>query len=380
MSRILVAPGSFKGSLTSVEATDEIVDVLHRELPEHEVSHLYLADGGEGTLQVLYKNFGGQLLTETVEDAFGAHVRATLYLQGRSAVIESAQVIGGNRPGYTLNPWRASTYGIGELILAAIDLGAQSVTVTMGDSLTMDMGVGMLAALGVRFYSGKQLLNRPTLSDLHAITSFDFSSADRLLRTTSFRALVDTFDYVCGPHGQAHMYGPQKGLTLQDTVRAEAALRNFCRVIVDRFGIDVAELPLGGGSGGLAASLHSFLSAPLSHTVTCLDSALDITETIRNAEYVVTGEGCLDRQSRWGKVPYYVASRTTGRCVILVGDYSEEGLRDLERVCDRPEIILTNGVPTSSAPSGASASYSIRRASKSIASVIRSSTFEKRLG
>jgi glycerate kinase len=244
-----------------------------------------------------------------------------------------------------------STFGVGELIKRVASEGARRVFVTMGDSATMDMGIGMLSALGVRFFDGHVPIEAPGMRDLARVTHFD-SSPLTSLGDISITGLVDTKDFLCGTWGQAEVYGRQKGILKKDIHAADAALRNFAEVIGRQLGIDVTRLSMGTGSGGLGASLHAFFHAPLLHTPEYFWNRIDLDAVISSADLVITGEGRLDGQTRWGKVPHFIASRSAGPCVAIVGSYTETGRSDLEEASSHDVCVLTMNRATSNLSPG----------------------------
>jgi len=330
VSRILIVPASYKTTLSSLEVVQVLFELLQSELPEHLVEARVITDGGEGTVDAFEYNFNGVVKAYEVTGPLGQPVQAKVcWLDSRSAVLESSQVVGYSLvPPSRRDPWQASSFGVGELIRRLVVDGAREIFVTMGDSAIMDMGVGMLDALGVEFYAGRRKIERPRLGDLNDVTYFSTESSAQLAHV-SMTGLVDTKDYLCGSRGQAETYGHQKGMRESERSAVENALYRFTRVIAEQRKVDVARLPMATGSGGLAAALHAFQGAPLIHTPEYFSRRVGLDDSLQSADYVITGEGCLDDQTRWGKVPYFVASRCSGTCVAIVGSYTEEGRRDL---------------------------------------------------
>lgn len=333
---IVVATGSYKSTITSIEATNIIAGVIKHILPDAVVEKLALADGGEGTIDVFGVHFDSMKESRRVQDPLGKPVSADLcFLQEGIAVVESCQAIGFSlMKSDEMNPFIASSYGLGELINYAVHKGAKKLFVTMGDSATMDMGIGMLSALGVKFYTRSGSLDYPTLHDLHNIIDFDVSQIQGLRERVEFVGLVDTDDYLCGEIGQVQLYGHQKGLKDCDIPWVESAFLHFSEIIRRRLGIDVTRVIRATGSGGVGAALHAFLNAELLNTLEYLEERLRFDEIIRSADITITGEGCLDNQTKFGKVPYFVAKRSSQRCIGVVGKYTHAGLDDIRSVCN----------------------------------------------
>ncbi len=342
--RIVVALGSYKGTLISLEATDIVARAVQQVLPSASVEKLVLADGGRGTIEAFNIHCGAAMESQRVRDPLGRMVSANLcFLEDGVAVIESSQAIGFSllTPS-ELNPFRTSSHGVGALIKHAVQKGAQKVMVTMGDSATMDMGVGMLHALGVKFYSNSGELDSPGLHNLRQIVDFDDSGLDVLRNRVAFLGLVDTNDYLCGKMGQVQLYGRQKGLKSADVPVVEAAFFHFAALIEKRLGVDVTTVVRSSGSGGLAAALHAFLGADLLNTLEYLSRQMQLVPIIRDADITITGEGRLDNTTKQGKVPYFVAKTSSQRCVGIVGKYTRKGLDDMLDACDQFSIFTLN--------------------------------------
>jgi glycerate 2-kinase len=332
--KVVVAPGSYKSTLTSVSAAKVIAKAVSHYLPTAAVTTLVLADGGEGTLEVFQAHFGANVRTTSARNPLGREISARVgFLPNDIAIIESAEAVGFSLlRSHEMRPFLASSAGLGELIRFAVDRGARHIYVTMGDSAIMDLGVGMLHALGMKFFDAKGRSLTPTLRNMQEIASFDDSEA-HVLRSSSITCLVDTDDFLCGSDGQVQLYGRQKGLGESDIGRVEASYRHFASVIFRKLGVDITTLPRATGSGGVAAALHAFGRAPLLNTLDYLDERLHFTTQIGDADLVVTGEGLLDHQTKFGKVPFFVAKHTRSVCVGIFGSFTSQGLKDLSAVC-----------------------------------------------
>jgi glycerate kinase len=339
--RVLVVPGSYKGTLKSIEATELIANALSKALPDASITRFVLADGGEGTLEAFAAHFALEYEYCSARTPVGSPIDARYgFLPDQTAVIESSQAIGLSLlTPKERDPFRTSSAGVGDLIENAVRKGASHVLVTLGDSSTMDMGIGMLHALGVRFYSAAGEMATPGLDNLEEIVDFDDTQIRTIRETITFTGLADTDDYLCGDLGQVQLFGHQKGLADSQIATVESAYRHFADVIHRRIGVDETKIIRASGSGGLAAALHAFLNADLVNTLEFFSRTTDLHAQLRAADIVVTGEGCLDRQTRLGKVPYYVASRAPGKCLALVGSYTQQGLEDMKGACR--ELIIS---------------------------------------
>lgn len=335
--KILVVPASFKGTIKSVMAAHLIAGSIEHVLPNAVVKKLVIADGGEGTLEVFRSHFGCTTEDYRVQDPLGRTIHAKVgFVDSHTAIVESSQAIGFSLLSQNeFDPFSTSSYGVGQLIDSAVQKGARKILVTTGDSSTMDMGIGMLYSLGVKFYNAKGEMIKPSLANLNQIVDFDDREIDKFRQDIEFLALADTMDYLCGETGQVQLYGKQKGLAESDIPIVETAYFHFAGVIFRRFGIDVTKIAGATGSGGLVAALHTFLNAKVVNTLEYLSRSLDLEKPIKEADLVVTGEGCLDNQTKYGKVPYFVASLCSKRCLGIFGRYTDSGLSDMLQVCDR---------------------------------------------
>ncbi len=314
-ARILIAPASFKGSLSAWDAAAAMADGLHDALPSAHPDLLPLADGGEGLVSVLAgpMNAGirrsrvhGPLPDQMVDAEWGfAHASGT-------AIIEMAAAAGlGLVPASRRDPRRTTTYGVGELILAAIDAGAERIILGLGGSATNDAGAGLAEALGVRFLdrNGDSLARGggASLADLDRI---DCSMLDPRLSRLTVTAAVDVQSPLTGSAGATAVYGPQKGLRPGDLPSLDRALENFARVAARDCGQDIASLPGAGAAGGLGAAAVLFCRAALRPGIEIVLDALRFDDLLRRADLVLTGEGSLDAQTRHGKAIWGILSRT----------------------------------------------------------------------
>jgi glycerate kinase len=301
--KIVVALDSFKGSLTAVQACDIVAAAIRSSIPGAEVVTKPMADGGEGTASVLMAAAGGQWIGRTVMGPLPemrVDAGFVWLAQDKTAVVEMATA-----SGLTLlraeqrNPLKTTTYGTGELIRAAVDYGAQRVLLAIGGSATVDGGVGAATALGWKFltadgreigFGGGQLLHiDQIIPPKHAIG-------------TAVEVLCDVDNPLCGEHGAARVYGPQKGATPEMVETLDAALAHLSVVVKDQLGRDIAEMPGAGAAGGLAAGAVAFVNGRLVSGIETVMLQTRLEEALAGADWVVTGEGCFDAQSLRGKV------------------------------------------------------------------------------
>lgn len=328
--RIVVAPDSFKGSLTAQEVCLAIQRGIASVDPSVVVEAVPMADGGEGTVQALVDATGGHLVEQEVTGPLGEPVRAHYGLLGDSqtAVIEMAAASGLPLvPPERRNPLITTTRGTGELMRAALDRGCRRLIIGIGGSATNDGGAGMAQALGARLLdaNGEPIgLGGGALAQL---ASVDISTLDPRLEKTEILVACDVENPLIGPHGASAVYGPQKGATPEMVRQLDANLAHYAAILRRDLGKDVAEVPGAGAAGGLGAGLLAFTGATLRRGVEIVIEAVRLRERLRRAHLVITGEGRADGQTPFGKTPTGVArvAKEYGLPVIaLVGSYSQE--------------------------------------------------------
>ena len=298
--KILIAPAAFKGSLRPQEAAEAIAQGLRRALPEAELVPCPLADGGDGTLEVLLSALGGDLHRARVEDPLGRPVEAEFGVLDGVAVIEMARAAGlvllspGER-----DPLRASTYGVGQLVLAALDEGVREIWLGLGGGATVDGGAGFLQALGAQLLDADGRPIPKGGEGLGKLTRLDLSTVDPRVRRTRVVALCDVLGPLLGPRG-ARLYMPQKGATPEQCEALERNLAHFAEVALRDAGIDVREIPGAGAAGGLGAAL-ALLGAELVSGSGFIAEKLGLREHIQKCDLIFGGEGQLDAQTLEGK-------------------------------------------------------------------------------
>jgi glycerate kinase len=328
--RIVIAPQALKGSLTAPEAARAIARGLERVLPSAELDLVPIADGGEGTVEALVSATGGQLVRQTVTGPLGEPVEATFGLlgNGQTAVIEMAACAGLPLvPPERRDPRLTTTYGVGELIRAALDYGCRHLIIGIGGSATNDGGAGMAQALGVRLLDaqGEDLpYGGAALARLARIVP---DGLDPRLRESRIEVACDVTNPLCGPLGASAVYGPQKGATPEMVPLLDAALEHYAEIIQRDLGRSVRDLPGAGAAGGLGAGLLAFLGATLRPGAALVLEAVGLAERLRGASLLITAEGQIDRQTAYGKSVGAVASLARSRGVpvlALAGSLGEE--------------------------------------------------------
>jgi glycerate 2-kinase len=309
--RILIAPDSYKGSLSALETANAMEKGLRRAFPDLIAVKAPIADGGEGTVEALVTATGGNILHETVQGPLGEPVKANWGIlgDGATAVIEMAAASGlplvaqGRR-----DPRLTYTYGVGRLIKAALDHKLSKIIIGLGGSATNDGGAGMASALGARFLNraGEDLpLGGAALAEL---VDIDLSGLDPRLPTTEIVVACDVDNPLCGPRGASAVYGPQKGATPEMIAELDSALSNYAEVASRVTGKDVADSPGAGAAGGLGAGLMFFTEAAMRPGVEIVLEAVNFAKLAQEADLVVTGEGRTDFQTAFGKAPVGVAT------------------------------------------------------------------------
>jgi glycerate kinase len=324
--RIVVAPDKFRGTLTAAEAARAISSGWRRARPGDDLEEVPLADGGEGTLDVLVDAFGGTRLAMTVTGPLGDATDAEYGLVPRAsgplAVVEMSRASGlALVPEGRRDVKGATTRGTGELILAA-SRDASEIVVCIGGSATNDGGAGMAQALGIRLLDARGRELEPGGAALVGLAVIDVDGLEPDVRRGSFRAACDVDNPLTGPQGASAVYGPQKGATPEDVALLDGALARLAEVLMRDLGVDVREMPGAGAAGGLGAGLVAFLGAELRPGVDVVMDAVGFAERLATADVVITGEGRLDAQSLHGKVPAGVlreARRAGVRALILCG-------------------------------------------------------------
>jgi glycerate kinase len=317
--RVVVAPDSFKGSLTSVEVASALAAGWLEARPDDEVSLAPLADGGEGTLVAIAAAGGWEWQTAQATDPIGRPVSARWLrsAEGSRAVVELAEASGLSRLAATeRDPERASTRGTGEVVRAVLDDGIRTITLGIGGSATTDGGAGILRALGA------------VIDDAAA----DVRGLDARLRDVDLRIACDVTNPLLGPHGAAATYGPQKGASGEQVITLDAALERYADALRAATGRDERETPGAGAAGGTAFGLlsvaGSFRSVRLVPGVDVVMEETGLREKLVGADLVITGEGRIDAQTAFGKTALGVAQLAHGagvQCIAVGGGVEPEG-------------------------------------------------------
>lgn len=331
--KLVIAPDSFKESLSARAVAEAIAAGWARVYPDAELLLCPMADGGEGTVDALLSATDGKLQQTRVSGPLGDPVEAHWgLLPNAQAIIEMAEASGLHR----VEPGRrdvlaASSHGTGELIRAALDAGVRRIVLGLGGSATNDGGAGLLAALGVRFLDreGQELpLGGAALARLSQI---DLTGLDTRLAQVEVMVAADVDNPLCGPRGASAVFGPQKGASAEQVVQLDEALAHYADVMAATLGEDLRDLPGVGAAGGLGFAARAVLRAGFRPGVELVAELSGLAQAVQGADLVITGEGRLDGQSLHGKTPVGVArlARTAGVPVIALAGSLGEGYQRL---------------------------------------------------
>ena len=345
---ILIAIDSFKGSLSTTELADTIGKGITDVSSDYIVNKIPIADGGEGTYNTLVQGLGGKKVRIKVKDPLFNNIFAEYgILPDKTAVIEMAQSSGLTLVPHNLrNPLNTTTYGVGEMIIDAISKGCKEFIIGIGGSATNDCGIGMLNALGYVFRDKFNQKLIPVGSELSKIKVIDASSVINELNNCNFLVACDVDNPLYGKLGAAHVYGKQKGASIENIENLDNGMRNFSNVIKIFNGKDISNIEGSGAAGGLGGGFIGLLNSTLSPGINIIFDKLNIVEEIKKADIIITGEGKLDFQTIMGKAPIGVAkiAKTFNIPVIaLAGSVTEDakkghdfGITSMFSILDSP--------------------------------------------
>lgn len=319
---ILIAPNAFKNSLDATKVAEAIENGLHQSKLSCTTTRFPVADGGDGTADLLIEHLGGRLIHVIVPDPLKRKIVSSFGWidNDKTAIIELAAASGLRLLKINeYDPLVATTQGTGELIIEALNKNATKIILCIGGSATVDGGTGILRSLGIKFLDaqGNELDDLP--ASLSLLAAVDVQGLDKRIADTEIIILCDVENLLIGSHGAASTFGPQKGASAKVVHLLEAGLKNFRDVVLGGTGKDMAAIKHGGAAGGVAASLHTFLNARL---VNGIDYFLEITgfeKELTKAALVITGEGSIDEQTLQGKGPFGVAKRAKEFSLHVIG-------------------------------------------------------------
>ncbi|NHF57825.1 glycerate kinase [Flavobacteriaceae bacterium TP-CH-4] len=302
--KFVIAPDKFKGSLTGFEFCDAVAEGLRSIFPHAEIVKMPLADGGDGTMEVVRHYLKGEKITIKVHDPLFRPVDASYLYSGKTdiAYIEMAEASGLKLLGEEeRNCLYTTTLGTGELMADAIRRGAKELILGIGGSATNDVGIGMATALGFRFMSADEALLKPVGENLSKVSRIDASSVLDGLDSVSFKVACDVTNPLYGPNGAAHVYAKQKGASEEAIAILDQGLRHFAKIVSEQCKVDLQQMKGAGAAGGLGAGAHLFLGAQLTSGIDLVKAVADFDTVIEGADWIITGEGRLDSQTLSGK-------------------------------------------------------------------------------
>ncbi|MDR7344546.1 glycerate kinase [Pantoea alhagi] len=308
--KIVIAPDSYKESLSALQVASEIENGFRAIFPEAEYVKLPVADGGEGTVEAMVAATQGKIVRLRVTGPLGEPVDAFYGLSGDEscAFIEMAAASGLELvPPARRDPLVTTSWGTGELIANALDRGVQHFIIGIGGSATNDGGAGMVQALGARLLNAQNEQIGYGGGALPQLARIDISQLDARLRQCRFEVACDVTNPLTGDEGASAIFGPQKGATPELVQQLDRALAHYAAIIQRDLDKDVLHIPGGGAAGGMGAALHAFCQAELRRGIEIVTEALGLDELVKDATLVITGEGRIDSQTVHGKVPIGVA-------------------------------------------------------------------------
>ena len=318
--KIVIASDSFKGSMSSLDVATAASAGVIEVYPDSEIVSVNVADGGEGTVEAIVDALGGEIVKVQVSDPLGRKIETSYGIAGETAILEMAAASG--LPLLTAeerNPWATSTLGTGEMIMDAIARGCRKFLVGIGGSATNDAGVGMLQAMGFRFYDAKgELITQGCGGMLGSIARIDDSLVSAAVKESQFTVACDVDTPFCGPEGAAPVFAPQKGADAEMVKRLDEGMVSFAKVITEKYAIDIVPVAGAGAAGGMGGAFRAFLGATLKKGIDMVLDAIDFDTTIQGANLVITGEGKVDFQTAKGKTAAGVLNRAKQQHIPVV--------------------------------------------------------------
>ena len=311
--KIIIAPQSFKGSLTAKEATNIILDSAKSVFPNAELVGLPIADGGDGTLETIIDATDGELINSNVKGPDNRIVEASWGLfnsekNEKTAIIEMARASGlAMLDPNNLDPFNSTTFGTGELIINAVKNGAKKIILGIGGSATNDCGIGVAKAVGIKFLDSKKNEIDNNVANFSKIREINLNNFNPELKNIKFEVACDVTNTLCGIEGASYIYGPQKGASIDDIKILDKNLLHIGNLIEKELNLNVLNLKGGGAAGGLGAGMVAFFGATLRPGVDIIFDTLNVEEKIKDADLIITGEGQFDISSTYNKAPTAIA-------------------------------------------------------------------------
>jgi glycerate kinase len=373
--KIVIAPDSYKESLSALEVACAIETGFRQIFPEAEYVKIPLADGGEGTVEAMVAATRGRVITVEVTGPLGEPVQAFYGISGdeHTAFIEMAAASGlESVPPAKRNPLKTTSWGTGELIRHALDAGVKEIIIGIGGSATNDGGAGMVQALGVKLLTENEQHIPPGGEGLEQLAKIELSGLDPRLAECQIHVACDVTNLLTGKEGATAVFGPQKGASAEMIPRLDAALTHYATLIERDLNIDVLTLEGGGAAGGMGAALFAFCGATLRPGIQIVTEALQLAEKVADATLVITGEGRIDSQTVHGKVPVgvaKVAKRFNIPVIAIAGSLTEDVEVVHQHGLDAIFSVLSQPGTLEDALAGAK--ENVRRTARNVAAVFR---------
>ena len=346
--KFLFASDSFKGSLTSEQISSLLDKAARKNFPGCETAGLPVADGGEGTVDAVIAAVKGTMVSVKVQGPLLEEETGTYgMLNENSAIIEMAAASGLPMvPSGKRNPLKTNSVGTGELIKDALDRGCRQISIALGGSATNDGGMGAMTAWGVKFFdqNGKELAGAG--EDLAKVSRIDLSGMHPAVKDTQFTVMCDVTNPLCGETGATYTFGMQKGADTEKLKILEAGMVHYAGVVKEQLGVDAADMPGAGAAGGLGFALKVFLNATLKSGIETVLDLIDFDSYLEGTDLVVTGEGRMDWQSAYGKVPSGVGKRCKAKGIPVIAIVGGMG-KDAQAIYD---FGVDSIIPTANGP------------------------------
>lgn len=314
--KLLVAPDSFKGTLSAFQVASIITKAFQQVLPIESAVLLPLGDGGEGTADALI-TAGGQPIVCHTTDGYGNPLDVQYCILNHTAIIDSASVVPMHAK--QRKPEIASTYGLGVPVLDAVRRGCQRILLGLGGTGSNDAGCGLAAALGVRFLDSNGVAFLPCGETLGKIVDYDISAAQTILRDIPIQGLCDVKNPFFGPNGAAHVFAPQKGATPEAVRQLDQGMESLADTVIRKSGLNLQTLPGSGAAGGLGGGIAAWLNGTLTSGIEAVLELLTFRTHAAEADLIITGEGCLDEQTFMGKAVSGVLQAAGSTPVLVLG-------------------------------------------------------------
>ncbi|MBL4932841.1 glycerate kinase [Clostridium paridis] len=349
--KIVIAPDSFKESIDAFNAAEAIKEGFIKVFPEAEYEVIPMADGGEGTSEVIINALNGEFIDANVTGPLGNIIESKFgYINEEDkAIIEIAAACGlALVPIDKRNPLNTTSFGVGEMILKALDKGAKRILIGLGGSSTNDGGLGMLVALGAKVYDNEGNTINGYGQELIKVNNIDFTSIDKRIYEVNIEVACDVENPLIGEKGATYTFGPQKGATTQIMQELELGMKNYSNKIKASTGIDIGNIPKAGAAGGLGAAFM-LIEGNMKKGIDIVLENIKFEERIKNADYIITGEGSIDSQTKYGKTIAGIAKISkannipviveAGRVSDDISELYEMGVTAVFGIVDEPKTL-----------------------------------------